>query len=160
MTIRVTQTQKLIAEAALGAVGADNLASNPEIIEDVVRAMLVIEQGHMQAYMLRGFKWSHRSRFLQDPEKVRGERAELDQSVAWFQRHIDEAQGEAARRIRGNRKRRIKEMFLEALQAQRYAGQQLRELELRRRDMFNPEAANWDEEPRHLPMGLPNEGVA
>ncbi len=160
MTINVTQTQKLVAEAALAAVGADHLAQDPTAILDLVRAMLVIEQGHMQAYMLRGFNWSYRSRFLQDPEKVRRERAELDQSVEWFQRHIDEAQGEAARRIRGNRKRRIREMVQEAQHLQRYAVHQLRELEQRRRGMFNPEAANWDEEPHHLPMGLPNQGAA
>lgn len=130
MTIHVTQTQKLVAEAALAAVGADNLASNPEIIEDVVRAMLVIEQGHMQAYMLRGFTWSNRSRNRRDPLGTFLDRHNLDRAVDAFHDSIDGAKGEAARRIRGNRARRQRDedrMMIEA-ELQRQQRQEARRL--------------------------------
>ena len=125
MTINVTQTQKLVAEAALAAVGADHLAEDPAAINDLIRAMLVIEKGRMQAYMLRGFNWSYRARYWQDPEKVRLERSELDETVEWFHGHINAARGEAARRIRGNRARHIREM-------DRIIDEQVRENEERR----------------------------
>lgn len=110
MTIRVTQTQKLIAEAALAAVGANDLLKDPESIENVVRAMLVVEQGHMQAYMLRGFNWSYRSRNRNDRLGTFLERHNLEKAVEAFHGTIEGARGEAARRIRGNRARRQREL--------------------------------------------------
>jgi hypothetical protein len=157
---RVTDTQRFIARAALAASGADERLDDPKLIDGMIRAMLVIEQGHMQAYMLRGFNWSHRSRFWQDPEKARRERAEFLECVEGFHQYIDQVPCEAARRIRGNRKRRIKEMVQEAQHLQQYAGQQLRDLEQRRRGEFNPDAANWDEAPRQLHLGQPGEDAA
>jgi hypothetical protein len=125
MAIYVTQTQKLVAEAALSAVGAHNLAQNPETIDDIVRAMLVIEKGHMQAYMLRGFNWSYRSRNRRDPLNTFLDRHNLETAVEVFQSSIDSAGGEAARRIRGNRARRVRE-------AERAAAEYNRVLEERR----------------------------
>ena len=130
MTINVTQTQKLVAEAALAAVGADDLARDPGAILDLVRAMLVIEQGHMQAYMLRGFNWSNRSRNRRDPLGTFLDRHNLDRAVEAFHGSIDGAQGEAARRIRGNRARRQREedrMMIEA-ELQREQRQEARRL--------------------------------
>jgi hypothetical protein len=160
MTIHVTETQQFIVRTALEVSNADERLLDPKLIDDMIRAMLVIEGSGMQAYMLRGSKWSHRSRYWQDPAKATQQREELGLCVEWFQEHIDQARGEAARRIRGNRKRRIREMVQEAQHLQRYAGQQLRELEQRRRAMFNPDAANWDEAPRQLPLGHPDEDAA
>lgn len=157
MTIHVTKTQQFIARAALEMSGADERLLDPKLIDDMIRAMLVIEAAGMQAYMLRGHNWSSRSRCWQDPVKARQERAHLELCAEYFTRYLDQAQGEAARRIRGNRKRRIREMFQEAQQLQRDAGQQLRELEQRRRGVFNPDAANWDEAPRQLPVGAPDD---
>jgi len=109
MTINVTQTQKLVAEAALSAVGANEMLRDPANIDTLVRAMLVIEGGHMQAYMLRGFNWSYRSRNRQDPLGTFLDRHNLDRAVEAFHGTIEEAKGEAARRIRGNRARRKRE---------------------------------------------------
>lgn len=110
MTITVTQTQKLVAEAALSAVGANDMLRDPDTIDTLVRAMLVIEGGHMQAYMLRGFKWSYRSRNRRDPLGTFLDRHNLDRAVEAFHDTIDGARGEAARRIRGNRARREREL--------------------------------------------------
>lgn len=109
MTITVTQTQKLVAEAALSAVGANDMLRDPDTIDTLVRAMLVIESGHMQAYMLRGFNWSYRSRNRRDPLGTFLDRNNLDRAVEAFHDTIDGARGEAARRIRGNRARRERE---------------------------------------------------
>ena len=109
MTIHVTQTQKLIAEAALAAAGADDRLRDPVLIDDMIRAMLVIEEGRMQAYILRGFKWSNHSRNRRDPLGTFLDRHNLDRAVEAFHGTIEEATGEAARRIRGNRARRQRE---------------------------------------------------
>jgi hypothetical protein len=160
MTINVTQTQKLVAEAALSAIGANEMLRDPANIDTLVRAMLVIEGAHMQAYMLRGFNWSCMSRNRREPLEVARDRAELDQSVEWFHQSIDQARGEPARRIRGNRARRLKEMVREAEHLQQYAGQQLRELKMWRRGIFNLDAANWDGAPHQQRVGRPDEDAA
>lgn len=125
MAIHVTETQRLITKAALEASGADQNLQNPAIVDDIVRAMLVIEKGHMQAYMLRGFNWSYRSRNRRDPLNTFLDRHNLETAVEVFQSSIDSAGGEAARRIRGNRARRVRE-------AERAAAEYNRVLEERR----------------------------
>ena len=160
MTIHVTETQKFLVRSALEVSGADEQLLDPKLIDDMIRAMLVVEGSGMQSYMLRGSEWSHRSRYWQDRVKATQQREELFMCVEWFNQSIDQAHGEAARRIRGNRKRRIKERIQEAQHVQHYAGQQLRELEQRRRGIFNPHAVNWDQEPRQLPVGRPDEDAA
>lgn len=160
MTIHVTETQKFLVRSALEVSGADERLTDPKLIEDMIRAMLVIEQGRMQAYMLRGFNWSCISRNSREPLAVSQDKDELERSVDWFHEHIDHAREEPARRIRGNRKRRIRKLFLDAQHLQRYAGQQLRELEQRRRGVFNPDAVNWYGVPRQLPVGYLDEDAA
>lgn len=160
MTIHVTETQKFLVRSALEVSGADERLLDQNLIDDVIRAMLVVESAGMQAYMLRGSDWSHRSRYWQDPAKAEQERADLLLCRERFEAYIDQARGQAASRIRANRKRRIREMVQKAQHLQRYAGQQLRELEQRRRGVFNPDAANWDEAPRQLPVGHPGEDAA
>jgi hypothetical protein len=129
MTIHVTETQQFIVRAALEVSNADERLLDPKLIDDMIRAMLVIEGSGMQAYMLRGSKWSHRSRYWQDPAKATQEREELGLCVEWFQEHIDQARGEAARRIRGNRARRQRE--LERMLAENEEKQRVRQ-EVRR----------------------------
>ena len=129
MTITVTQTQKLVAETALSAVGANDMLRDPDTIDTLVRAMLVIESGHMQAYMLRGFNWSNRSRNRRDPLGTFLDRHNLEQSVEIFHGTIDGARGEAARRIRGNRARRQREeqRMIAEYEQQREARQEARQ---------------------------------
>lgn len=160
MTIHVTETQKFLVRSALEVSGADERLLDTNLIDDVIRAMLVVEAAGLQAYMLRGSEWSHRSRYGQDPAKAQQDRADLLLCTDHFSAYIDQARGEAASRIRSNRKRRIREMVQEAQHLQRYAGQQLRELEQRRRGVFNRDVANWDEAPRQLPVGHPGEDAA
>lgn len=160
MTIHVTETQKFLVRSALEVSGADERLLDPKLIDDTIRAMLVVEAAGMQAYMLRGSNWSHRSRYWQDPDKAQQDRADLLLCTERFEAYIDQARGEAARRIRGNRKRRLRELVQDAENLKRYAGQQLRELEQRRRGVFHPVAANWHEAPRQLPVGHPDEDVA
>jgi len=160
MTIHVTATQKFITRVALEVSGADERLLDPQLIDDMIRAMLVVEASGMQSYMLRGSEWSHRSRYWQDPIRASQQREDLFKCVEWFNQSIDQGRGEPARRIRANRTRRIKEMVREAEHMQRYAGQRLRELEQRRWGVFNPDAANWDQVPHLLPMGRPDEDAA
>jgi hypothetical protein len=129
MTIHVTETQQFIVRAALEVSNADEGLLDPKLIDDMIRAMLVIEGSGMQAYMLRGSNWSHCSRYRQDPAKATQEREELGLCVEWFQEHIDQARGEAARRIRGNRARRQRE--LERMLAENEEKQRVRQ-EVRR----------------------------
>ncbi len=160
MTIHVTKTQQFIVRAALEVSGADARLVDAQLIDDIIRAVLVIQEGGMQAYMLKGFRWSCSARARREPRQVSRDTEELQECTEWFHHYIDEASGEAARRIRGNRKRSIMKMVQEAQHLQRFAGQQLQELELRRRGIFNPAVANWDEGPRHLPMFHANEDAA
>ncbi len=108
MTINVTQTQKLVAEAALAAVGADHLAQDPEAVDQVIRAILVIQKGGMKSYMLDGFQRSCMSRNRRHPLEVARDNAVLDASVELFHGHIGHSDTQAARRIRYNRSRLIK----------------------------------------------------
>jgi hypothetical protein len=110
MTIHVTETQKLVAEAALAAVGADHLAENPEAVDQVIRAILVIQKGGMKSYMLNGFKRSCMSRNRRHPLEVARDNAVLDESVEQFHGQIAYSNTKAARRIRYNRARMIKEL--------------------------------------------------
>jgi hypothetical protein len=125
MTINVTQTQKFVAQAALAAVGADHLAENPAAVDQVVRAILVIQQGRMQGYMLNGFNWSCSVRKRREPVNAFLDRHNLEEAVKTFMASIDGAKGEAGRRIRGNRARRRRE-------ADRLVAKYLREKEERR----------------------------
>ena len=145
MTIHVTQTQKLVAEAALAAVGAHDTCRDPAVIEDLVRAMLVIEDGRMQAYMLRGFKWSCCSRGAQNPLGVAREMDDLTASVDWFHHYIENARGEAARRIRGNRVRRIKQVENDAERLQQLAARQRQNFLLRLPRLNDGVAANGND---------------
>lgn len=151
MTFHVTKTQKLIAEAALASVGgAAPVLRDPEIVELMVRAMVVIEKGRMQSYMLRGFDWSCRSRGPQNSLEVDKDVDDLTNSVELFHHHIENARGEAACRIRANRVRRIKEIEENAEVLQQLAAQQRHNL-LRRLPRLNDrEAANLNgmREPR------------
>lgn len=107
---RVTETQRLIADAALQAVDLyrdENVPSNDQLVEHVARAMLVIEQGGLQAYFLKGFQWSCRARARREPDQVREGVMALDQAVDAFSHSIASSRGRAASRIRGNRRRRL-----------------------------------------------------
>lgn len=149
MTIHVTETQRFILRTALDVSGADERPHDPGLIDDIIRAMLVIEEGRMQPYMLRGFNWSCSSRSRREPLAVSRDREQLERSVEWFHQRIDAAGGEPARRIRGNRARRFKQLLQEAQEMQEAADQQVRDLLLGRRNLHrNP--ANRDEEPRRL----------
>lgn len=150
MSIRVTQTQQFIVREALEASGADPRLADPELIDDIIRAILVIEEGQMQAYMLRGFKWSCRSRNRREPFNVARDQQELQQSVEHFHQRIEQMPGEATRRIRGNRARRLKKMVREAEFLQEFVGQQLLNLKQRRRGIFHGDAENWFGEVRQL----------
>lgn len=114
MKFQVTKTQKLIIATALAAVDADLDHANQGVLEDVARAMLVIQSGGMQAYVLNGFEWSCRVRGRREPERVAEDRSQLGEAVLRLHGAIDEAKGEAACRIRGNRARRIREIEREA----------------------------------------------
>lgn len=151
MTIHVTETQQFILRAALEVSGADERLRDPDLINDMIRAMLVIEEGRMQPYMLRGFNWSCSSRSRREPLAVSRDIEQLDRSVEWFHRHIDAASGEPARRIRGNRARRFKQLLQKAQEMQEAAERQVRDLILGRREVFPRNPANWDEEPLRLP---------
>lgn len=151
MTIHVTETQRFILRTALEVSGADERLRDTDSINDIIRAMLVIEEGRMQPYMLRGFNWSCRSRGRREPQVVSRDIEQLERSVEWFHQHIDAAGGEPARRIRGNRARRFKQLLQEAQEMQEAADRQVRDLLLGRRDVFHRNPANWDEEPRRLP---------
>jgi hypothetical protein len=110
MNFTITETQRLIAAAALASVSDAN--SDP--VDDFVRAMVVIQRGGMQPYFLQGFKWSCNARSRSEPERIRWDVEVLDQAVEQFHESIDNARGQASRRIRGNRARRIKAKVTEA----------------------------------------------
>lgn len=109
MTIHVTKTQQLIAHAALQAVGAPENLRDPAVVDHVIRAMLVIQEGRMQAYMLKGFNWSCNVRKRREPVNAFLDRHNLERAVEAFHLSVVGAQGEAARRIRANRARRQRE---------------------------------------------------
>lgn len=149
MTIHVTETQRFILRTALDVSGADERLRDPDLIDDIIRAMLVIEEGRMQPYLLRGFNWSCSSRSRREPLAVSRDREQLERSVERFHERIDVAGGEPARRIRGNRARLFKKRLREAQEMQEAAEREVRDLLLGRRNLHrNP--ANRDEEPRRL----------
>lgn len=104
-SFRVTETQKTITAKALEAVTLR--AVNPEdpMVADFARMMVVIQKGCMDAYFQSGFYWSCRARYQNDPDGVKDERIDLEQKVDEFHERIKLAEGEGARRIRGNRAR-------------------------------------------------------
>lgn len=132
MAMHVTETQRFITKTALQASGAHPNLQDPEIIDDIVRAMLVVEKGHMQAYMLRGFNWSYWSRKRRDPLNTFLDRHNLDTAVEVFHSSIDSAGGEAARRIRANRARRVREAERAAAEYHRVLAERREQRRLRR----------------------------
>lgn len=128
MNFTVTETQKLIAAAALASVSD----ANNDPVTDFVRAMVVIQRGGMEAYFLEGFQWSCKSRSRSEPERIHWDGEALDQAVERFHESIDNARGEAARRIRGNRARLRKAKEAEARQRLFIAQHQLEQLQARR----------------------------
>lgn len=110
---RVTQTQKLIAAKALGAVTQQEVHPDDPRIDDFARAMVTIQNGHMGGYFDRGTLWSLASRAQREPVQVAQERFDLDSKIDDFQRAVRTATGEAARRIRENRARRLRDEIRE-----------------------------------------------
>ncbi len=112
---RVTQTQKLIAAKALETILQEPVSPEDPRVENTARTLVVIQTGGMGAYYREGLQWSHASRARMEPEQVAQEVIDLEGKVATFQDRIDRSQGDAARRIRGNRVRRIRDeiRFLE-----------------------------------------------
>lgn len=132
MAMHVTETQRFIIKTALQASGAHPNLQDPEIIDDIARAMLVVEKGRMQAYVLRGFNWSYWSRKRRDPLNTFLDRHNLDTAVEVFHSSIDSASGEAARRIRGNRARRVREAERAAAEYHRVLAERREQRRLRR----------------------------
>jgi hypothetical protein len=108
-SFRVTETQKTITAKALEAVTLRPVDPEDPILEDLSRMIVVIQKGYMDAYYKDGFDWSCRARFQRDPFAVAVERVDLEHTVNEFHERIDQARGEGARRIRGNRVRRARE---------------------------------------------------
>lgn len=107
-TFRVTQTQKLIAAKALAAVTQQEIHPDDPRIDDFARMMVIIQNNQMGAYFDRGTLWSLASRAQREPVQVAQERFDLDSKSNDFQRAVRTATGEAARRIRENRARRLR----------------------------------------------------
>lgn len=137
-TFHATQTQRLIAAAALNSLHGDNATkppANDQMIEDFARMMVVIQKGGMQSYFAKGTDWSFRSRAAQDPAQVAAEALSLLETVDRFHLDINTAKGKAACRIRENRAKRlkaeVKELTLQykigLLQAQRRANHFLKQ---------------------------------
>lgn len=105
---RVTQTQKLIAAKALGAVTQQEVHPDDPRITDFARAMVIIQNGRKGAYFSQGTSWSLASRAQREPVQVAQERFDLASKTDDFEQAMGTATGEAARRIRGNRARRIR----------------------------------------------------
>lgn len=160
MTIHVTETQRFIAISALEAIGADDRFSDLAVIDDMIRAMLVIERGGMQAYILRGFNWSCNSRQLRQPFEVKRDQQNLDHSVEWFHEYIDRARVEPARRIRANRRRRIRALIREAQLLQGDVNQRMQELMLYRGEDLDLEPINMGEHLHYLPALLADQVAA
>ena len=106
---RVTQTQKLIAAKALEAVTQQEVHPDDPRIDDFVQTMVIIQNGHMGAYFGPGTNWSLASRAQREPVQVAQERYDMEIKIGDFHQAIATAQGEAARRIQENRRRRIRE---------------------------------------------------
>ena len=105
---RVTQTQKLIAAKALEAVTQQEVHPDDPRITDFARAMVTIQNGQMGPYFAQGTNWSFASRAQRQPVQVAQERFDMESKIADFQQAVRTARGEAARRIRENRMRRLR----------------------------------------------------
>lgn len=105
---RVTQTQKLIAANALGAVTQQEVHPDDPRITDFARMMVIIQLGHKGAYFGKGTSWSLASRAQREPVQVAQERFDLASKADDFEQAMRTATGEAARRIRENRSRRLR----------------------------------------------------
>jgi hypothetical protein len=105
---RVTQTQKLIAAKALGAATQQEIHPDDPRIDDFVRAMVIIQNGHMGGYLGRGTNWSLASRAQREPVQVAQERFDMETKIEAFQQAVRTAPGEAARRIRENKARALR----------------------------------------------------
>ena len=112
---RVTQTQKLIAAKALGAVTQQEVHPDDPRIDDFARAMVTIQNGQMGPYFGRGTNWSLASRAQREPVQVAQERYDMETKIGDFHQAIATAQGEAARRIRENRLRVLRAEIRETL---------------------------------------------
>ena len=108
-TFRVTQTQKLIAAKALEAATQQEVHPDDPRIHDFVQAMVIIQNGHMEAYFAQGTNWSLASRAQREPVQVAQERYDMETKIGDFHQAIATAQGEAARRVQENRRKRIRE---------------------------------------------------
>lgn len=135
-SFRVTETQKTITAKALEAVTLRPVNPEDPILEDLSRMMVVIQKGRMDAYFKRGFDWSCRARYQNDPDGVEDERVDLEQTVHEFHERIKVARGEGARRIRGNRARLARQL------------QQIIEAEERERDEQRLQWEVWREHRR------------
>ena len=105
---RVTETQHLIATAALNALQGDGELDESQI-ETFARMMVLIQKGGLGSYFANGLDWSFRSRSVHEPEQVQVEVVELNELVSNFSEAIDTARGKAASRIRWNRTRRMRQ---------------------------------------------------
>ena len=104
----VTETQHLIATAALNALQGDGELDENQI-ETFARMMVLIQKGGLGSYFANGLDWSFRSRSVHEPEQVQVEVVELNELVSNFSEAIDTARGKAASRIRWNRTRRMRQ---------------------------------------------------
>lgn len=112
---RVTQTQKLIAAKALGAVTQQEVHPDDPRIDDFAQTMVIIQNGQMGAYFGKGTYWSLASRAQREPVQVAQERYDMETKIGEFYQAIATAQGEAARRIRENRLRVLRAEIRETL---------------------------------------------
>ncbi|MGR3507166.1 MAG: hypothetical protein ACU0B7_15010 [Paracoccaceae bacterium] len=110
---RVTQTQKLIAVKALEAVTQQEVHPDDPRIDDFAQTMVIIQNGQMGGYFGRGFYWSLASRAQREPVQVAQERFDMEIKVDILRDGIARSHGEAARRIRQNRLRRIRDEIRE-----------------------------------------------
>lgn len=102
---RVTQTQKLIAAKALEAATQQEVHPEHPMVEIVARSIVILQRGRMATYFDHGLRSSHFSRAHREPEQVAQEILDVESKVHAFNTSIDDAKGEAARRIRANQTR-------------------------------------------------------
>ncbi len=108
MAIHVTETQRLILNAAYLVASDGGEELDQRTSDAVIRAMLMIESSGMQPYFLKGFNWSCRSRAQGNYRQIDAEADQLAGHVDYFNEVIATARGRAASRIRANRVRSIK----------------------------------------------------
>lgn len=125
---RVTQTQKLIAAKALEAVTQHEVHPDDPRIDDFARTMVIIQNGQMGGYFGQGTYWSLASRSQREPVQVAQERFDIETKVDAFQQSVANARGEAARRIRENRARRLRAEIRSLIDLRDDLGQDVEEL--------------------------------